>query len=59
MFLCTKEVAEKLKVTKMTISRMVKRGALTPVNSQKDYFLFEASQIECLTSKTSNDESSK
>jgi excisionase family DNA binding protein len=54
MFLNTKQVAEKLKVTKMTISRMVKRGELTPVNSHKDYFLFEASQIDCLTLKTSN-----
>jgi excisionase family DNA binding protein len=54
MFLNTKEVAERLKVTKMTISRMVKRGELTPVNSHKDYFLFEASQIDCLTLKTSN-----
>jgi predicted site-specific integrase-resolvase len=53
MFLSTKEVADKLKVTKMTISRMVKRGELTPVNSHKDYFIFEASQIECLTLKTS------
>jgi excisionase family DNA binding protein len=54
MFLNSKEVAERLKVTKMTISRMVKRGELTPVNSHKDYFLFEASQIDCLTLKTSN-----
>jgi predicted site-specific integrase-resolvase len=53
MFLNSKEVAEKLKVTKMTISRMVKKGELTPVNSHKDFFLFEASQIECLTPKTS------
>lgn len=53
MFLNTKEVANKLQVTKMTISRMVKRGVLTPVNSHKDYFLFEASQIDCLTFKTS------
>jgi excisionase family DNA binding protein len=54
MYYSTKEVAERLKVTKMTISRMVKRGELTPVNSHKDYFLFEASQIDCLTLKTSN-----
>lgn len=59
MYYNTKEVANKLQVSKMTISRMVKRGALTPVNSQKDYFLFEASHIECLTSKTSIDESSR
>lgn len=49
----TKEVALKLGVTKMTITNMVKRGELTPVNTQKDYFLFEASQIDCLTPKTS------
>ena len=53
MFLNTKEVAVKLRTTKMTISRMVKRGDLKPVNSHKDYFLFEASQIDCLTPKTS------
>lgn len=53
MFLNTKDVANKLQTTKMTISRMVKRGELTPVNSHKDYFLFEASQIDCLTPKTS------
>jgi excisionase family DNA binding protein len=53
MFYSTKEVATMLQVTKMTISRMVKSGRLTPVNSQKDYFLFEASQIDCLIPKTS------
>jgi len=53
MFYSTKEVANKLQVTKMTISRMVKSGKLKPINSQKDYFLFEASQIDCLTPKPS------
>jgi excisionase family DNA binding protein len=53
MFYSTKEVAKKLQVTKMTITRMVKSGKLKPVNSQKDYFLFEASQIDCLILKTS------
>jgi excisionase family DNA binding protein len=51
MYLSTKEVATKLQVTKMTISRMVKKGDLTPVNSHKDYFLFDASAIDCLTYK--------
>jgi excisionase family DNA binding protein len=53
MYYSTKEVAKKLEVTKMTISRMVKRNELTPVNTHKDYFLFEASQIDCITPKTS------
>lgn len=53
MFLNTKEVADRLHVTKMTVSRMVKRGQLTPVNPHKDYFIFEASQIDFLTLKTS------
>lgn len=53
MFLNTKEVANRLQVTKMTISRMVKSGKLKPINSHKDYFLFEASQIDCLTSNKS------
>jgi excisionase family DNA binding protein len=52
MYYNTKEVAERLQVTKMTISRMVKSGKLKPINSHKNYFLFEASQIECLTIKT-------
>lgn len=52
MYYNTKEVAKRLQVTKMTISRMVKSGKLKPINSHKNYFLFEASQIECLTIKT-------
>jgi excisionase family DNA binding protein len=51
MLLNTKEVAKALQVTKMTISRMVKRGALVPINSHKDYFLFDAEQVESLTFK--------
>jgi len=53
MFYSTTEVANKLQCSKMTVTRMVKSGELTPVNTQKDYFLFEASQIDCLTPKTS------
>lgn len=53
MFYSTKQVANKLQVTKMTISRMVKSGKLKPINTQKDYFLFEASQIDCLISNKS------
>jgi excisionase family DNA binding protein len=50
-FLSTKEVAQMLQVTKMTVTRMAKSGKLTPINSQKDYFLFDAEQVESLTFK--------
>jgi len=53
MLYSTSEVANKLLCSKMTVTRMVKRGELTPVNTQKDFFLFEASKIDCLTPKTS------
>ncbi|MBW4359732.1 helix-turn-helix domain-containing protein [Flavobacterium taihuense] len=56
MFLKTKEVAEKLSVTKMTISTMVKKGKLNPVNSDKRYFLFEAKEIDCLILKRQSNE---
>jgi excisionase family DNA binding protein len=51
MYLSTKEVAVKLQVTKMTISRMVKKGDLKPVNPHKDYFLFDAKEVDCLIFK--------
>ena len=40
MFISTKQVAEKLQCTKMTVTRLVRKGVLTPVNPQKEYFLF-------------------
>ena len=51
IFLNTKAVMLKLQVTKMTVSRMVKNGKLTPVNDDPHYFLFDAKAIECLTYK--------
>lgn len=51
MFLKTKEVAEKLLVTKMTISIMVKKGILKPINSDKNYFLFDSKEVDCLILK--------
>ena len=39
----------------MTVSRLVKRGALTPVNSQKDYFLFDPIEVELFNAKKLND----
>ncbi|WP_366143584.1 helix-turn-helix domain-containing protein [Flavobacterium sp.] len=55
MYLCTKEVANKLQVSKMTISRMVKNGRLKPINTQKRFFLFNANEIDCLTSNLKTD----
>jgi excisionase family DNA binding protein len=56
MFYKTKEVAEKLSVTKMTISNMVTRGQLKPINTDKRYFLFDKKQVDCLILKRqSND----
>jgi len=54
MYLNSKDVAKKLQCTKMTISRMVKRGSLKPINNDCRYFLFDAKDIECLTLKHSS-----
>lgn len=55
MYLCTKDVANKLQVSKMTISRMVKKGKLKPINTQPRFFLFNANEIDCLTSNLKTD----
>jgi excisionase family DNA binding protein len=55
MYLCTKEVAKKLQVSKMTISRMVKKGRLNPINPHMRFFLFNANEIDCLTSNSKAD----
>lgn len=47
----TKEVAEILGYTQRNIALMVKAGKLTPVNNHKDFYLFDATQIELLTPK--------
>lgn len=56
MFLKTKEVAEKLTVTKMTISNLVKKKELKPINSDKRYFLFDAKEVDCLMLKRQSNE---
>lgn len=47
----TKQVAEKLSVTKETVSNLVKRGEITPINSDKNYFLFAAKDVDSLILK--------
>jgi hypothetical protein len=47
----TKEVATLLGYTQRNIALMVKAGKLQPVNSHKDFFLFDAEQIELFNSK--------
>lgn len=44
-FTNTKEAAEILQITKMTISRMVKSGKLKPIYFYKSFFLFNKSDI--------------
>lgn len=56
MFLKTKDVAEKLSVTKMTISNMVTRGQLKPINNDPRYFIFDAKQVDCLILKKQSNE---
>jgi predicted site-specific integrase-resolvase len=52
----TKEVAELLGYTQRNIALMVKAGKLKPVNDHKDFFLFDAKEIELFNSKkVSND----
>jgi len=47
----TKEVAALLGYTQRNIALMVKAGKLNPVNNHKDFFLFDATQIELSNSK--------
>ncbi|MEC5164446.1 hypothetical protein RCH18_000162 [Flavobacterium sp. PL11] len=52
----TKEVAELLGYTPRNIALLVKAGKLKPVNDHKDFFLFDAKEIELFNSKkVSND----
>lgn len=51
MLLNTKQVAANLSVTKMTVTRLVKKGCLTPINSDCKYFLFNKDEVESLKSK--------
>ena len=51
MFLNTKEVANILGYTVRNIALLVKAGKLKPVNSHKDFFLFDAKKVELFNSK--------
>jgi predicted site-specific integrase-resolvase len=52
----TKEVAELLGYTPRNIALLVKAGKLKPVNTHKDFFLFDAEKIELLTPKKVNND---
>jgi hypothetical protein len=47
----TKEVAKLLNYTQRNVALLVKSGKLTPVNKHKDFFLFDAGEIELFNSK--------
>jgi hypothetical protein len=47
----TKEVATLLGYTQRNIALLVKAGKLKPVNSHKDFFLFDAKEIELFNPK--------
>ena len=51
----TKEVAALLGYTQRNIALMVKAGKLNPVNNHKDFFLFDAEQIESFNPKKLSD----
>lgn len=55
MFLSTKEVAERLGYTARNIALLVKAGKLTPVNTHKEFYLFDAKEIELFNSKKLSD----
>ena len=50
-FLKTKEVANIFGCTQRNVALMVKAGKLKPVNKHKDFFLFDANEIELFNSK--------
>jgi DNA-binding transcriptional MerR regulator len=51
MYLSTKEVAKILGYTTRNVSYLVKSGKINPINSHKDYFLFDAEEIQLFNSK--------
>ena len=51
MYLSTKEVANILGYTRRNIALLVKAGKLKPVNNHKDFFLFDAKDVELFNSK--------
>jgi|TARA_R110002074_G_scaffold65261_1_gene155320 hypothetical protein len=56
MYLKTKEVANKLGYTSRNIALLVKAGKLKPVNNHKDFFLFDAKEIELFNLKKLNND---
>ncbi len=52
----TKEVAKILRYTQRNIAFMVKAGKLKPVNNHKDFFLFDAKEIELFNPKKVSNE---
>lgn len=47
----TKQLADKLSVTKETVSNLVKRGEITPINEDKNYFIFAAKDVDAIILK--------
>jgi hypothetical protein len=56
MYLKSKEVANILGYTVRNIALLVKAGKLKPVNNHKDFFLFDAKEIELFNSKKVSNE---
>ena len=50
-YLKSKEVAQTLGYTSRNIALLVKSGKLKPVNNHKDFFLFDANEIDLFNSK--------
>ncbi|QXP71952.1 hypothetical protein H0I29_07770 [Polaribacter sp. R2A056_3_33] len=51
MLLKTKEVANLIGCTSRNVALIVKSGKLKPVNNHKDFFLFDAKEVELFNSK--------
>jgi len=56
MLLKSKEVANILGYTQRNIALLVKAGKLKPVNNHKDFFLFDAKEIELFNLKKLNND---
>jgi hypothetical protein len=50
----TKEVASILKCTARNVAKLANAGKLKPVNNHKDFFLFDADEVELFNAKKSN-----
>jgi hypothetical protein len=51
MLLKTKEVANLIGCTSRNVALIVKAGKLKPVNSHKDFYLFDSKDVELFNSK--------